>query len=338
MPDSCIHITLVRHGESLANLTQRWQGQGDSALSELGQKQALAVAKRLSARRFDRVIASDLQRADATARALARPYTSDAGFREFDIGAWEGLTREQVAERFGDELARLENGEDVALGGGENYGSFCARIDASLARVREQLAPGQHGLVVCHGGVIGALVSGALGLRGVRELPIARVLNTSITELSYDVDGLVTLKVFNDSLHLGPLALFPHPTEMSAALALVCAAAPDEAFGPFAAHYDCQRGLGDLLGRPDGSFSAREPEGALRPARVTDLLASMRARHPERRVSLSTSASRIHGWAGEAVWPAGAPSGRLRAPAAGAVCHISVATAHPVLIDYGVVV
>ena len=327
MSDSSVHITLVRHGESLANLSQRWQGQGDSALSDLGREQARAVAKRLEARQFDRVIASDLERADATARALARPYQSDAGFREFDIGAWEGLTREQVAERYPEELARLEAGEDVALGGGENYGRFCARVDASLLRLREQLAPGQRGLVVCHGGVIGSLVSGALGLRGVRDLTIARVLNTSITELSFDADGQVTLQVFNDSLHLAPFALFPHPTEMSAALALVCEGAPDPAFGPFAAHYDCQRGWGDLSAQSD-----------LPPARFRDLLASVRARHPERRVALSASASRIQGWVGEAVWPAQPPGGRLRAPKLGAVCHVSVGAGHAVLIDYGVAV
>jgi hypothetical protein len=163
------------------------------------------------------------------------------------------------------------------------------------------------------------------------------VLNTSITQLSYDADGVATLQVFNDSLHLASFDLFPHPTEMSAALALVCADTPDPAFGAFAAHYDCQRGLGDLLSQPDAPS-----------ARFTDVLASVRLRHPSRRVALSASAARIQSWAGEALWPLSAraeegrpqalPHGRLGAPPVGAVCHVSMGAGHAMLIDYGVVV
>ena len=144
VPQSSTRITLVRHGESLANRTLRWQGQGNSALSELGRAQAQAVALRLEGRAFDRVVASDLERADATARAiLGRPgapraFESDAGFREFDLGEWEGLTRDEIAARYGEQLARLDAGEDIAIGGGESYMSFCERVDHSLARVRAQ--------------------------------------------------------------------------------------------------------------------------------------------------------------------------------------------------------
>ncbi|MDB4975680.1 MAG: phosphoglycerate mutase [Myxococcaceae bacterium] len=318
----------------MANRTQRWQGQGDSALSPLGQAQARAVSARLAGRSFDRVVASDLERADATARAIGRPYTSEVGFREFDLGAWEGLTREEVMARYPEQLAQLDAGEDIALGGGESYGSFCVRIDDALARLRSRMDAGEHALVVCHGGVIGALVSGALGLRGVRNLPIARVLNTSITELSYDDAGRATVHVFNDSLHLGPLELFPHPTELSHALALICDAAPDPAFGAFAAHYDYE------LGRPD--FLAREGVAELGP-----LLAELQKRHPAQRVALSASSARILGWAGETVFgalssasgsdaQARATSGRFMAPRAGALCHVGEQAGQLALLDYGI--
>jgi broad specificity phosphatase PhoE len=318
---SSVRITLVRHGESVANRTQRWQGQGDSALSELGRAQARAVATRLAGRHFDRVVASDLERADHTARALERPYSSERGFREFNIGAWEGLTREEVVAQFPTELARLDAGEDVAIGGGESYRVFCERVDHALAGFRAQLSPGEHGLVVCHGGVIGALVSGALGLRGQRELPIARVLNTSITELSYDEAGHTTLAVFNDSLHLAGLELFPHPTEMRSALALICRSAPHPAFGAFAAHYDYEAGVGDLH-RTDASFA--------------DLLSGVGTRHPECRIALSASAERIQGWAGETVWRALAPTCALSTPREGSLCHVSASDGRIALVDYGI--
>jgi broad specificity phosphatase PhoE len=325
--DSSIRITLVRHGESVANRSQRWQGHGNSELSELGRAQARALATRLAGRRFDRVVVSDLERAQATARALELPFDSDPMLREFDIGAWEGLTREQVVAQFGEQLARLDAGEDVAIGGGESYVSFCARVDDSLGRLRATLTPGQHALVVCHGGVIGALVAGALGLRGARSLPIGRVLNTAVSELSYDAAGHATLHVFNDSLHLAELSLFPHPTEMNHALALICEGSPHPSFGLFDAHYDFERRLDELLaGAADGTASFAE------------VIAGVQARHPERRVAMSASASRIHGWAGETVWNQLVPAGALSVPRSGALCHVTGRDGHLALVDYGILV
>jgi glucosyl-3-phosphoglycerate phosphatase len=324
--DRSKHITLVRHGESLANRGLRWQGQGDSALSELGEAQARAVAMRLTARQYDRVVASDLERASATARAIGRPHERDRQWREFDIGDWEGLTRDQVATRYPNELARLEAGEDVAIGGGESYGTFCQRVDQALARLLDALEPGQHALVVCHGGVIGALVSGALGLRGVRNLPIARVFNTSVTELSYDPDGRATLHVFNDSLHLSSLSLFPHPTEMNQAVALVCEGVPDPRFGSFGAHYDFEQALASSSSSSLGDASSR----------FLGVVERLCALHPEQRVALSASAGRIHGWAGEAVWSELSPTGRLREPSPGALCHVVARDGLIALVDYGV--
>jgi broad specificity phosphatase PhoE len=313
-------ITLVRHGESLANLGQRWQGQGNSALSELGRAQARAFAQRFAPRAFTRIVASDLERADHTARALERKYESTANLRELNVGAWEGLTRDEVVQRFPEQLARLEAGEDIALGGGESYSGFCARVDAALADVRDALAPGQHALVVCHGGVIGAAVSGALGLRERRELPIARVFNTSITELAYDDAGRASMHVYNDSLHLSALSLFPHPVEMKAALGLV-AGAPDPAFGSFAAHYDYELGLdpGITTWMDDETPSFLEVAGAVR------------MRHAEHRIALSASPARVQAWAHELL----GASDKLALPRAGALCHV-VLDDRVALVDYGV--
>ncbi|HEX5655946.1 MAG TPA: histidine phosphatase family protein [Polyangiales bacterium] len=313
-------ITLVRHGESLSNLNQRWQGQGNSALSELGRAQARALATRFAERAFTRIVASDLERADHTARALERKYESSTRFRELDVGAWDGLTRDEVATRFADELARLEAGEDLALGGGESYGGFCARVDGALAELRDALAPDEHALVVCHGGVIGAAVSGALGLRAQREVPISRVFNTSISELEYADDGRVSMRVYNDSLHLAGLSLFPHPIETRTAIALVVGA-PDPAFGAFAAHYDYELGLdpGICTWTDDETPTFLEVAGAVR------------MRHAEHRIALSASSARVQAWSHELL---GAED-KLAAPAAGALGHVML-DGRVALIDYGV--
>lgn len=199
-----IRITLVRHGESTANVVQRWQGQTDAPLSDTGKQQVDALARRISRGSWkpDLIVASDLGRADTTARALGLALESDATWREADVGGWEGLTRAEVAERFGDELAALARGDDVPLGGrGESMGAFDARIDRALATVVARLQDGQNAMVVTHGGVIWSLVARALGFRRKRR-PVSRLVNTSLTTL--EVDGMrMRLSVYNDTMHLG---------------------------------------------------------------------------------------------------------------------------------------
>ena len=112
-----------------SNLAQRWQGQGDSPLSELGRQQAGLLGQRLASQPFTRAIASDLTRAVETARATGHAFEQDPLFREFDVGVWEGLTRDEVMERYPDEMEQLKRGEDIPLGGGESYARFAQRID-----------------------------------------------------------------------------------------------------------------------------------------------------------------------------------------------------------------
>ncbi|HNM78990.1 MAG TPA: histidine phosphatase family protein, partial [Tepidiformaceae bacterium] len=64
-------VLLVRHGEQkfFENIPL---GQAyDAPLSELGEKQAEAVGKRLASARIGRVYCSDMQRAHDTAKAIA---------------------------------------------------------------------------------------------------------------------------------------------------------------------------------------------------------------------------------------------------------------------------
>lgn len=325
-----VRITFVRHGESLSNQSQRWQGQGDSPLSELGRTQARALGRRIGGRHFDRVIASDLSRASDTARATGLAFEQDPAFREFDVGAWEGLTKEEVEERFPEEIARLKAGEDLPLGGGESFAMFSTRIDAALARVRASMAPGEHVLIVCHGGVIGTALSGYLGLRGGRRFPLARVSNTSISEvvLGGGRESDVLLRVFNDARHMAGIAPWPAFELKTGCLALVSDVAPDLAYGSFGAHYDTHDGLLEAAAE---NPAQHHPEGRLR-----EVMSALRSRHPEQRVSLSAPASLVRAWAASALWPERPHGVELELPQAGSLCHLGSFGDAPVLHDYGV--
>lgn len=315
MSEDEIRITFVRHGQTEANLSKRWQGQGDSPLSTLGVRQARLLGERLKGRRYSHVFSSDLSRAVDTARATGFAFTVDPALREFDVGCWEGLTAEQVEAGYPEDLERLRRGEDVALGGGESFATFAARIDGALAALRARLAPGDHALVVCHGGVIGTVLSGVFGLRNARSFSTARAANTSITELSYTRDG-VQLHVFNDTLHLLPLGVWPAHGEIKGSVALLCDVPTQHEFGELAARYEREalRELGDDL---------------------VQHLHELARRHPEQRVGLGAAASHIQAWA-EATWFGGvAATGHLAEPCRGSVSHAGWQGERLVLLDYG---
>jgi probable phosphoglycerate mutase len=156
---------LIRHAESTWNAGGRWQGHGDPPLSARGRTQAAALAERLSGEAVDLLIASDLARSVQTAAILGARWglvpRLDARLREIDIGAWTGLTREQIAEREAELLARFEAEDPEARpGGGETRLEIRARVRAAAAELAAA-HPGRRLAIVTHLGVIRALSPGA---------------------------------------------------------------------------------------------------------------------------------------------------------------------------------
>lgn len=332
--DRAVRITLVRHGESVANRVQRWQGQGDSPLSDLGRQQAEQVGQRLRHAVFDRVISSDLSRARDTALATGHRFETDPTWREFDVGAWEGLTREEVNERYPEEMARLKAGEDIPMGGGESYGSFSARIDRALGKLRSELAPGQHALVVCHGGVIGTLIAGALGLRGRSRWPFGRASNTSVSHVSIDGDH-AELHAYNDASHLLPLAMWPQRDDGAACIALVADADPDAAQGVFVERYDARERSKGALSALDALLDAHPDADAQSLAElVSAAVLALKERHAEQRVAVALRGHHIRAFVEDTLWLGGARTGGLRAPPLGSVSHVTVNDGKPALLDY----
>src|SRR4029450_8816363 len=99
---------LVRHGQSEWNAENRWQGQADASLSDLGRRQAHEAAKALGA--VDAGGASDLERAAETAAIISAdlgvgPVVLDPDLRERDAGEDSGLTRDEIERGFPGRLA-----------------------------------------------------------------------------------------------------------------------------------------------------------------------------------------------------------------------------------------
>jgi broad specificity phosphatase PhoE len=97
-------------------------------------------------------------RATATrlAAALELPVALDADLREYDVGAWSGLTRVEIEAQWPGAISEWRMGQLAATPGGEKGDSFILRVTAALRRAAAA-RPDQTTLVITHGGVIGAL-------------------------------------------------------------------------------------------------------------------------------------------------------------------------------------
>ncbi|MGI9033954.1 MAG: histidine phosphatase family protein [Acidimicrobiales bacterium] len=154
-------LLLLRHGQSTWNAEGRWQGWSDPPLSDLGRAQAAEAAAHLADAGLTGVVASDLERARATAGIIAAalglgPVVVEADLREYNVGDWEGLTRSQIEAGWPEQLGDWREGRLLATPGGETRAAFLVRVSAALARVVTSPGLGDTVLVVIHGGAIRA--------------------------------------------------------------------------------------------------------------------------------------------------------------------------------------
>ena len=148
-------VIVVRHGQTQWNCELRFQGHSDSPLSELGERQACALAQRLAALRIDALYSSDLGRALRTAQVIAaatgHEVTIDQRLRERNFGIFEGLTIDEIEARHPEVLASWRTRDpQYMIPGGENAESTYRRLVACLDELAERHA-GKIVAVVSHG-------------------------------------------------------------------------------------------------------------------------------------------------------------------------------------------
>lgn len=181
-------LLLWRHGRTEWNAAGRFQGQLDPPLDAEGRSQAARVAPQLAAELVAEqtvVVSSDLSRAKDTAAELASalgvPLRLDPRLREHGMGSWEGLTRDEVAERYPDQFADWISGRPVRGRGGEDPSGVAERALAALA----ELPPHPVAVAVTHGGTAGRLLERLLGLGPQHRRVFGPLANCAWTELAH---------------------------------------------------------------------------------------------------------------------------------------------------------
>jgi len=198
-------LTLIRHGETVANLDQRWQGRTDGELTAHGHSQAEALADWYGG--LDVLYSSPLQRARHTAQALAGrlglAVDEHAGLIEMHMGAWEDLTTDQIRNGFPELWQRIfDRNEDLPRGGsGEAFGEVAARMQAALAELARRHAGARVG-VVTHAGAVQAYLVEVIGMEHGLRNRLAFVENTAVSHVVVSETG-ARLADFNVAPHLG---------------------------------------------------------------------------------------------------------------------------------------
>ncbi len=163
-------VVLLRHARTAYNAALRLQGQIDIPLDDVGRWQAQEGAAALaSSHRATRVVTSDLVRAADTAAAYAEALggvtvQTDVRLRERSFGEWEGLTGEELAERWPEEYAAWRRGKDPVRAGAETKAAVAARVAESVREHASELGSDETLVVVSHGAAISLAVTALLGL------------------------------------------------------------------------------------------------------------------------------------------------------------------------------
>ncbi len=196
---------LIRHGQTEWNRVERFRGRADVPLNETGLRQANATAARVAAKWNPAAIySSPLQRAKKTAELIARPFELTVevhpGLIDIDYGDWQGLTPDEVRQRWPEilhawykfpHLANIPNGESLA------------DLRRRAMKAIEQLAAQHSGktiLLVAHTVINRIILLGVLKLGNERFWHIKQ--ETCAINLFDVEDGDYTLVSLNDTCHL----------------------------------------------------------------------------------------------------------------------------------------
>ncbi len=200
------HLILLRHGESEGNALGYYQGQADFPLTSTGREQVAALAERWSSEgvRFDRIIASPLQRARETAEIIAArldaPLELDPNWMEWANGKLAGMSMAEAREKY--PRPRFIHPYMHIGESGESITELYLRAGRAVQGLVD-LAPGSY-LVVAHGGILNMALKAILGIVPQADFHGAsfRFRNTAFARLSYSPSNHEwVLEAINDQQH-----------------------------------------------------------------------------------------------------------------------------------------
>lgn len=152
-------LILVRHGQSIWNLQNRFTGWVDVPLTAQGEEEARSAGRKLHGLNIDVAYTSALRRAQHTLDLIVEtmgvelPIIRDQALNERHYGDLQGLNKEDTAKKFGDEQVKIwRRSYDIPPPNGEALKNTAERTIPFFERcILGDIRQGRNVLVVAHG-------------------------------------------------------------------------------------------------------------------------------------------------------------------------------------------
>lgn len=194
-------LFIVRHGETVDNVSLIIQGQTQGQLTPNGYRQAELLAARLKNEKIDRIFSSDLSRSKETTEAIIRevPLAIEfrADLRERAFGEFEGRTIEEYQIYAS---SSMQSFDEVKPPGGESIQEMLSRCHALIEYLKSNCRE-QSVLLSAHGSLNRALIIKLLGL-GLEKWKSIDQDNTCVNTFNFDPDGSLREYTLNCTSHL----------------------------------------------------------------------------------------------------------------------------------------
>jgi broad specificity phosphatase PhoE len=190
----------MRHGEVANDGQKRYNGHIDIDITEKGLDQMRRLAGLLEGKKISAVYSSDLIRSTRGAAIISDrlgiSYTPLPELRERSVGAWEGLTAEEINARFPEQYAAWRADLlNYRPPGGECLVDVSARILPVFKRLvashREQEIA-----MLLHGGVNRVILADALGMELLHIFRIEQAFG-ALNIIDFYEDGMAVVKLLN---------------------------------------------------------------------------------------------------------------------------------------------
>lgn len=184
-------LFFIRHGQTDWNIKGKIQGSCDIELNDTGIKQAVELSNKVLEEnyKFSGIYSSPLRRAIKTAEILSGAtnveYASIEGLEEINLGEWEGLSWEEVNEKYPAEYEKWYNNRRYTKPPkGEAYQDMLERVLNAIYKIIKENC--NNVAIVTHSAVIMCLQC-FITNTPFDEMTKFKTDNTSITEIDSEL-------------------------------------------------------------------------------------------------------------------------------------------------------
>jgi len=199
-------LWLVRHGQTQANLEGLYSGISETSLTDRGISQAEAVGNMLNDVAFDKVLCSELCRAQHTTQLILQqrelPVITEPRLNEMNFGDWE-MRHHRDLQRLDAEnyAAWCNDWQNVVPNNGEGFQLFSQRVCGFASSLLVQPTE-ENILIVSHQGVLSLFIATLL------NMPPASLWHFVIEQGAWSCieinDSFTTLRTLNNRAVYSP--------------------------------------------------------------------------------------------------------------------------------------